>query len=174
VANTSGLDGINTKIREARRQYEMISSRDRMMLNGLVIFLVIIAGYFLILKPSFDSVNQAQLELKGKQDLLQWIKSNEHRAKGVSNSGGKSQGRKPGQSLLALINKTSGPFQVSLKRFEPEGADKLRIWVEDIPFNNLVKWLNKLQAKHSVSILNISIDSQKEQGIINAKVVLKG
>lgn len=175
MSNTpSALNALNVKIHELRRQYEMISSRDRIMLNSLIVFLAIVIGYFLVLKPAFNAVDQAQLTLKGKQELLQWMKSNEHRAKSITSSGNKSKGRKPGQSLLALINQTSGRFQVSLKRYEPEGSDKLRVWVEDIPFNSLIRWLNSLESSNAVSVINISIDSQKESGIINAKVVFKG
>ncbi|PCJ46879.1 MAG: hypothetical protein COA99_02040 [Moraxellaceae bacterium] len=170
----SGLDEVKVKVRELRRQYEMISGRDRMMLNGLIVFLVVVAGFFILLKPSLDSVSDAQLKLKGKQELLQWIQSNESLAKSLRKGGGKSQGRKPGQSLLALINQTSSQFRVPLKRYEPEGQDKLRVWVEDIPFNGFMRWLTSLQSKHNVNVINISIDSQKQPGIINAKVVLKG
>jgi len=172
--NPSALDTLNVKMRELRRQYEMISPRDRIMLNGLIVFLVIIIGYFLVLRPAFNAVEEAQLSLKGKQELLQWMKSNEHRAKNIAGSGKKAKGRRPGQSLLALINQTSGRFQVSLKRYEPEGSDKLRVWVEDIPFNSLIRWLNSLESSNAVNVINISIDSQKESGIINAKVVFKG
>ncbi len=175
MSNTpSALDTLNVKFRELLRQYEMISSRDRIMLNCLVVFLVVVIGFFLVIKPAFNAVEQAQLTLQGKQELLQWMKSNEHRAKSITGSGSKSKGRKPGQSLLALINQTSGRFQVSLKRYEPEGSDKLRVWVEDIPFNSLIRWLNSLESSNAVSVINISIDSQKESGIINAKVVFKG
>lgn len=172
--SSSALDSLNMKLREIRRHYEMISSRDRMMLHGLIAFLIIVAGYFLVLKPSFDAVERAQLSLKGKQELLQWMKSNEHRAKSVTRSRGKSKGRRPGQSLLALINQTSGRFQVSLKRYEPEGGDKLRVWVEDVPFNSFIRWLNSLESRNAVSVINISVESQKESGLINAKVVFKG
>ncbi len=175
MSNTpSALDTLSVKIRELRRQYEMISSRDRIMLNCLVVFLLVVMGYFLVLRPAFNAVDQAQLSLKGKQELLQWMKSNEHRAKSITGTGSKTKGRRPGQSLLALINQTSGRFQVSLKRYEPEGSDKLRVWVEDIPFNSLMRWLNSLESSNAVSVINISIDSQKESGIINAKVVFKG
>ncbi len=170
----SALDSINIKVRELRRQYELVSPRDRIMLNSLVVFLVIVIGFFLVVKPAFNAVEQAQLTLKGKQELLQWMKSNEHRAKSISGSGSKTKKRRPGQSLLALINQTSGRFQVPLKRYEPEGDDKLRVWVEDIPFNSLVRWLNTLESSNAVSVINISIDSQKDVGIINAKVVFKG
>ena len=172
--NGQALDGLTTKLREVRRQYEMLSPRDRIMLNVMIIFLVVVIGYFALLKPSMDSVSKAQVTLKGKQELLQWMKSNEHLAKSSKKSGNSAKGRKPGQSLLALINQTSGQFQVPLKRYEPDGADKLRVWVEDVSFNGLIRWLNSLQDSHNVSVLNISIDSQKEEGIINAKVVLKG
>jgi len=170
----SALDALNVKVRELRRQYEMIAPRDRIMLNCLIAFLVIVVGYFLVMRPAFNAVDEAQLALKGKQELLQWMKSNEHRVKSIAGSGSKAKGRRPGQSLLALINQTSGRFQVPLKRYEPEGTDKLRVWVEDIPFNSLVRWLNSLESSNAVSVINISIDSQKESGIINAKVVFKG
>lgn len=173
ASQQSAMETVNTKIRELRRQYEMISARDRLMLNGLALFLGVVIGYFVLLAPAFNAVEKAQQNLAAKQELLSWMKSNEHRAKSV-NKTSKGTGRRPGQSLLALINQTSGRHQVVLKRYEPDGSDKLRVWVEDVPFNSLMRWLNNLQSKYNVGVLNISIDSQKEPGIINAKVVLKG
>ncbi|OUS25813.1 hypothetical protein A9Q99_20370 [Gammaproteobacteria bacterium 45_16_T64] len=172
-ANGSALDAVNTKIRELRRQYEMISARDRLLLNGLVMFLGVIAIIFLLIQPAYNSVARAEQELANKQELLNWMKSNEHRVK-KSNTSSKAKARKPGQSLLALINQTSGRHQVALKRYEPDGSDKLRVWVENVSFNSLMRWLTGLESKYGVTVINISIDSQKEPGIINAKVVLKG
>ena len=165
----------NIKFRELMRQYELLSSRDQMMLHGLGVFVVLILVFFMLVNPALSSVDEARAKLERKQEVLTWMKSNEHLVNAAnSNKGGKARTRPTGKTMSSIINSSSDRYKVSVKRLKPDGEDKLHVWLENVEFNNVVKWLNKLKKDYSVTVTNISIDSGKESGFIKAKIILRG
>jgi len=161
-----------TKIREYRRQYSLLAPRERLMLLGAVVFLSGVLLYFVLVNPAINAAADAKQTLASKQALIQWMKSNESQVAQLRKQNGASSKPSSSQSFLALVNRSSGQYSVPLKRYEPEGQNKLRVWVEDVPFNGLISWLNELQAKNAINVVNISIDAQKDPGIISAKIIL--
>jgi len=170
--NSPALEAAYTKVREYRRQYSLLAPRERYMLLGMTVFLAIILVYFVLVNPAINAAADAKQMLTNKQTLIQWMKSNESKVTQLRKQNGASSKPTTSQSFLALVNRSSSQYSVPLKRYEPEGQNKLRVWVEDVPFNGLISWLNELKAKNAINVVNISIDAQKEPGIISAKIIL--
>lgn len=79
-----------------------------------------------------------------------------------------------GQSLLAVVDqsrKTSGITKTP-SRLEPEGDTTVRIWLEDVPFDALVRWLNDLQTRYGVRVDNADIERESGPGLVNARLTL--
>jgi len=150
----------------------LLVPRERYMLLGMTVFLAIVLVYFVLVNPAINAAADAKQMLANKQVLIQWMKSNESKVMQVQKQNRASSKPTTRQSFLALVNRSSGQYSVPLKRYEPEGQNKLRVWVEDVPFNSLINWLNELKTKSAINVVNISIDAQKAPGIISAKIIL--
>ena len=175
MSSNPTIAAANVKFREVMRQYELLQPRDRMILNGLAIFLLVLIVFFVLVKPATDSVVDAEAKLENSQAVLQWMINNKHLIQKESPSKGGQKGRRPkNKTMLSLVNSTSSRYGVTLKRYKPEGDDKLHVWLDNVEFNSAVKWLNKLQSDYSVGVVNISIDSGKKSGFIKAKIILRG
>lgn len=78
------------------------------------------------------------------------------------------------QSLLSVVDKSSKAFQLAsqVKRIEPDGQARVRVWLEDAPFDVMLRWLVGLLSQYGVSVDNISVDPGKASGMIKARLIL--
>lgn len=79
-----------------------------------------------------------------------------------------------GQSLLAIVDQSRRASALSKppSRLQPEGDDTVRIWLEDVPFDALLRWLNDLQTRYGVRVDNADIERESGPGLVNARLTL--
>ncbi|MCG8673410.1 MAG: type II secretion system protein M [Pseudomonadales bacterium] len=172
MADSNALGALSDKVREVKRAFYGLQRREQnlIMLMGVVILIAVI--YLVAMFPAQNAVAAATKKLEAKQSLLSWMQANEEAAKNAAKS---SQGASRGgnKNLLGSVNQAANRYQITLQRSEPEGKDKLRIWLEDTSFNNMVKWLHFLESKRGIAVSSISLDAEKQPGLVSAKIVLK-
>jgi len=161
---------------KARRWYWGLPARDRLIVNFVGFFAVFALVYMLIWSPLKDSADQAVLKWQNKQAVVEWIRTNEAIARSVqSNQRGQgSASQRGGQSLLTVVNSSAQRNNIALKRFEPDGDEKLRVWLENVNFNNSVTWLNSLKNDYGITVSNISVETRGTAGTVDVKIVFKG
>jgi general secretion pathway protein M len=78
--------------------------------------------------------------------------------------------------LLGTIDRTAkaGDLGKSVKRVQPDGQTKARVWLENANFDAMIKWLESLQRQQGIRIVTSVIEKQEEAGIVNARLVLEG
>lgn len=154
----------------AYQYYEALAPNDRRMLNILAIFLSIVILIFFILIPSFNYSADAQQRYKKNLETLEWMRANQGRI-GSSNKGSLPSN----QSLLGVVTTSSRQFNLAFARYEPAGDNGLNLWVDAANFNSLILWLEKLDKEFGISIEEISVESNRNNGsgIVDARLVLR-
>ena len=61
-----------------------------------------------------------------------------------------------------------------LKRNQPEGANGVRLRLENVPFDELTAWLAATQSQHGLTADSASFDPSGEPGRVNSNLVLTG
>lgn len=172
-SNTDQFETLKEYYAQGRRRYWMMAPHERLVVNALVVAIVAMLLFLVVINPALKSRAEAEVQLNAKRSVLQWVKDNEQRAIAASRTT-TGQAPKSGQSLMAVVTSSSSQMGLALKRYEPEGDDKLRVWLEDQSFNKMVRWLDSLQKQHGMSVVNVSVDAGKEPGVVTAKLVLRG
>ena len=159
----------------ALRQFGSMTKRDQQALIALVIALVLAILYFLVWSPAHEFSKKQQANLKSSQELLNWVQSNEGVARSLaSNSGEASSKILDSQSLVSTVSSNAQKHKIKLKRFEPSGDRKVRVWVEKVPFNTIIVWLRDLNTTYNIEVSQVSIDKDDKGGLVNVRLTLKG
>lgn len=155
----------------ARRRYDSLSDSERWVVNGVGVLIVAVLVFMLLVAPAQRSVSAAKVKLAGQEHLLQWMHDNEAVARQAAGAGaGPARSNQP---IQTIITSTAGPLGVTVKRYENESENKLRVWLEKVPFDKMVRWLDQLETRFGIQIINISVDAEKEPGLVTAKLVLQ-
>lgn len=175
LLDSPALSGVNDQLNQVRAKYYGLPERDRLSLVVLFVFISTVAFYYFVWTPISDGLDSAKSRYENKASLVQWMKDNEKVAKQASRNKGKAKGNaRRGKPLLTVVNQTSSQKNLKVKRVEPKGEDGIRVWMDKVPFNDLMSWVSMLSTQYGVTAVNISMEKQKEIGLVNASLILKG
>ncbi|MEJ2179219.1 MAG: type II secretion system protein M [Gammaproteobacteria bacterium] len=158
--------------------YESLDVRERRILFAGAAVLVVALLYLLAWEPLVNKISVLEKSNQENQKLLSWMEQSAVEAKQLQaklKSSGAS-GRSKGQSLLGTIDRTAKTNKLakSVKRVQPDGQTKARVWLENVSFDSMVSWLEKLQRQQGIRIVTSVIEKQDEPGLVNARLVLEG
>jgi len=75
-------------------------------------------------------------------------------------------------SLLTAVDQASksGTLTKPPSRLQPDGDNQARVWLEDVPFDVLVRWMYELQNTYGLKIDVADIERQPTSGLVNARL----
>jgi len=157
-----------------RKQYEMLPTRDRLALKVLALAVGLIVLYFAAWQPAFEYKKNAEINLVEKQKLLALVENNRNvltklNAKSGANG---AKANLDSQQLVSAVTNLAKQKGVVLKRFEPSGERKLKVWVDDASFDKVMIWLSALRKKLNVKVEQISVEKDDAVGQISARLTL--
>ncbi len=159
--------------KKASHWFYNLPQRDQDALKYLSAAVVIVLIYLMIWLPVQNYTERAERAVERESETLAWIKQNEPAARELAARGGSgSTSNLAGQSFLSAVGNSAKQFQIELRRFEPEGDRKMRVWLERVPFNQMLLWLDSLEKQFGVQVEQISVDRDDTPGVVTARLTL--
>jgi general secretion pathway protein M len=151
-------------------RYEAAAPREQLAVLILGGFVLVVMVLLLVVLPLHRFNSDAIANYHAQQDTLAWMQSNRAQI-GASNSG---NARKPGDSVLTLANQSARTLGLSFKRYEPNGERGVNLWLEQVPFDQVIKWLDALERDYGVIAVDFSASRRNETGLVDVRIVLQG
>jgi len=138
---------------------------------GLLGIMIVYLSVWEPLTSSYDSLKKSTTKY---ELLVLWMQEKAAEVKQIQASSGSSI-RRGNQSILGVVDKTSKQFQLAetVKQVRPDGKNKARVRLENVPFDKLLSWLEALQQKQGIQLVSSSIEKQAEVGLVNARLVFE-
>jgi len=161
---------MNAYLERFRIWWSGLAERERRVLGTGAAALGLIVLYVGAWEPLVSAKRQQHADLQAARALATQLES----LAAVASRGGDSAVAGAGQSLLAIIDQTrrSSPITKPPSRLQPEGDATVRIWLEDVPFDALVRWLDELQTRYGVRVDDADIERESGPGLVNARLTL--
>ena len=147
----------------------------RALLIGTVIVIALLL-YSLGWKPLTNAIQRNQGHLIQQQETLQWMRGTAQKIKQLSGNQRPVLAATANQPLLSIVENTAKTIIRSggvLKRVEPKDRDTVQVWLDQASFDEVIRWLNNLQRNSGIHATNISLEKQKQVGVVNARITLK-
>ncbi len=153
-----------------------LKPRERMFLITGAVFLLLAFLYWIIWEPFSQSVDSMNLTVIQQQSTLSKMKEMEKEVEQLRKKSSSSRQSTQGQSLLTLIDSSAKNRKLgsALKRVEPVGESKVRVRMDKANFNDMVRWLGYLEQNYGILATSITLDTQTESGLVNARLVMEG
>jgi len=151
------------------------TQREQLMLILVGAVMLLFLLYLLAWLPFTEAVERNRLQVVSKQATLQWMEENLPEVQRLSKQQNTKRGASTNEALLTLVDRTSKQSQLrqQIQRIKPQGDDGVQLWVEQAPFDTLLKWLGDLSDQHGIVIDTLNIDRQEQPGVVNARLVLQ-
>ncbi len=148
-------------------RYQALPDRDQRALQLLALFLLPLLLYLLLLKPSFNYYAAAKENFSDKQQLLDWMKA----SAALVPTNTQTTQRNLDIPLLQLASQTAAESGLKLDRVQPRGDNRVRIWLNEVAFQQLIQWYSTLQ-QSGITIASVSIDKATRPGIVSVQCLL--
>ncbi len=160
---------MNAALERLRAWWSSLADRERRVLSAGGVALVLIVLYAGVWDPLSGARHRRETELQAARAMASQL---ETLAAAAPRAGGAPAGA--GQSLLAVIDQSRKSSSITKppSRLQPEGDDTVRIWLEDVPFEGLLRWLGELQTRYGVRVDSAEIERESGPGLVNARLTL--
>lgn len=149
-----------------------LGARDRFLLALGAVLVTVALLYGVVWKPLGERVAALRVTVAEQAATHEWMQEAAREIRQLRNRQGPARAGQT--SLLSLSDRTArqhglGP---AIRRVEPEGADKVRIQLEQAAFDDITAWLENLVAREGVRIEIITVDARDQPGLVNARLTL--
>ncbi|CAK0755920.1 Type II secretion system protein M [Gammaproteobacteria bacterium] len=154
--------------------WESLSARERGMLSLALGITIIATLYFAVWEPFQVQLRTLRQTVTDERSQVFWME--QATAEVIALRGVVPVQKNNGESLLTLVDRSArvAGMGAGINRVEPEGKEKVRVWLNDIAFDTLIPWLAGLDKIQGVVPESLVVDRQGAAGQVNVRLVLVG
>lgn len=144
--------------------FQGLSESEQKLVKFGSIFLAVFI-LFTVISSVNSGVTESKRKLQQQQSLNTWAAE---QISIIKSSTGGNQANFSG-SMTQVVNATARQFNIRIARLQPKKNDMVKVGLDDVGFNRLMKWLAELQSKHGVRVENIDFAKGDEQGKVKVR-----
>ena len=145
-------------LQSLRERYTCPRDRIKLVLMSVIVGIVLLG---LGLDRSYHYHLSGKHHHLEAQALLAWIDSNRSRFQATATAV-----ESPTASLLERVGIKADQLGITQDRIQPQGDHGLQVWLNAVPFDAFITWLNGL-ADDGIHVVSIQIDSPVDGGKVN-------
>ena len=153
------------------RLQQQLSLRDQAMLALLAATLLLYVLYQMLWRPLAVANQQlTQQNIAATQSLASITQlAAQYRE---LQQGSAQNNASQGESLTQLVDETVASNGLHMSRFQPGSNGDAQVRLDNASFDQVLRWLNELETKHSVTIRELGISPGAGSGLVNISVRL--
>lgn len=133
------------------------------MVGGVALIIGIL--FWGIYQPMVQRAELAQNQLRTEKQLLSWVQNKADDIVALRGNGARALSPLP---FNQAVSSSARRFNIELVRVQPRG-EEMQVWVQPLPFNQLVSWLEYLKQNHGVEAQFLDIDKNERVGVVDVK-----
>lgn len=155
---------------QLRAQLDQRTPRERVLLIGGGAILLLLALYQGIWEPLVNAHESRRESLAEARALAVRIET-------AAQAAQSSQGSINRQiSILAAVDQSSREPTLGKapSRVQPDGDGQstVKVWFENVSFDNLLRWLGALQTRYAITVQSAEIEAGAAAGAVNVRLTL--
>ena len=150
------------------RWYYGRERNEQVIILGLAVLVIIAVLWVGVWKPVSDWRAVAVKRQNNAQQLYDWLRANETRAKQAART---SPTRATG-AITPIITRAAAAHQITVNRLQPESNGVVSVVLQQQAFNKIIAWVAQLEENNGVNVQRASIDGVDAPGYVNAQLRL--
>lgn len=146
-----------------------LEQRERRLVSAGAVIVALTLLYLILWEPMAKAHLRREADLAIARQLAARIELLAGQAR--SNPG---IGSSRGLSLLSAVDQASksGILNKPLTRIQPEGDAEVKVWLEAVSFEALIRWIAQMQARDGIVVRAAQIEKDVAPGTVNAQLSL--
>lgn len=131
-----------------------ISAREQRLVAVGGSVLLIGLFYLAIWQPVANRIAERERQVVNQQQTLAWLKEKGQEV--LVMQGGQGRQIDTGGTLDGVVNRTAFNQKIKIARLQPQGQE-LQVWIDTVPFDDLLIWLATLSDQYGVQVQIIEL-----------------
>ena len=161
---------MNALVNDFKQWYSQLPIREQIMLAIVSAIVIIYLLMIMVWQPLNESRERLHQRNRVSTETLAEVKTLVAQYKQASQNGAAAENI----SLPQLIDQTIRQQQLSMTRFQPGSRGDASVRLENMPFDNVLRWLGELELKHKLTIKDVSVTPGKSTGLVNVSARIQG
>jgi general secretion pathway protein M len=147
-----------------------LEPRERLFVLGGAVALLVMFLYAGVWDPLARAHRSREQSLDGARSIASKLEIAGAALQGARRGGGTNTQ----VSLISAIAQTSKSPVLGKEptRTQPDGDKSVALWIDDVPFDNLMRWLNDLEQRFGIVPIAADVQRQSGAGLVNAHLTL--
>ncbi len=152
-----------------------LEERERLLVAGAGVVLGIALFYLLAWEPLFKTRAELQQAVHAQRNTLQWMQEAAREVRTLQAGGGAGALQGRNRSLLSVLDQTATQAGIrdQIERMEPEGRNGVKLWLDQVPFDTLMRWLDRLERHYGVHVRRATFTATDVSGFVDARLTLE-
>lgn len=148
--------------------------QDRVAIVITVSVVVLLMAYLFLWLPFNKQITAQRALVENQINTLIWMENSAMEVQSLRNRHTGTKSTTSNGALLTLVDKTAKQDQLRqyIQRLKPQDNDKVQLWLEEAPFDSLVRWLGLLKERYSIVLESISVERQQKTGLVDVRLTL--
>lgn len=134
--------------------WRSISSREQRLMAVGGSCLLIGLFYWIVWQPIANRIAERERQVLSQQQTLAWLKEKGEEV--LAMQGGQGRQLDTSGTLEGVVNRTAFNQKIKIARLQPQGQE-LQVWIDTVPFDDLLIWLASLADQHGVQVQVIEV-----------------
>lgn len=154
--------------------WQNLQPRERMTLAAGALALAGILYYFILWQPAQQALETKRERLDNIREDTAWMRSAVQRYQRLSRDQGPAARNESDEALYALADRTARADQLgdAIGGVTPEDEGRVRVNLRGASFENVLRWLARLETEFGIHAEPVSVERTDETGMVNARLVL--
>lgn len=110
--------------------------------------------YWIVWQPIVNRIAERERQVLSQQQTLAWLKEKGEEV--LAMQGGQGRQLDTSGTLEGVVNRTAFNQKIKIARLQPQGQE-LQVWIDTVPFDDLLIWLASLADQHGVQVQVIEV-----------------
>lgn len=167
----SGLSAsLAARLAPLRSRYDALQAREQTLVSTAAALLVMALLYSAVWQPFARDRKQLAADLDAARQVAIRLAQAEADVRLAAPQSAPVVGSDV--SLLTAVDQATknGTLKKPPARLQPDGENAARIWLEDVEFEVLLRWMLELQTRYGVTLDVVDIEKREAAGLVNARL----
>lgn len=145
--------------------WQQLDQKEKQLVSILIATLLLAGGYWLVWQPLQNNIINSQRKVNVQTQTLADVKVIGQKI--INLQGGQTTRSEVGD-LNQLVSRSATSSNIVITRIQAK-TDSLQVWIDDVNFNQLLAWLEKLNKQYNIEIQNIDLSVSDNKGMVKVR-----